>query len=221
MPTPAPGPSQVLIRVHAAGLNPTDWKHRAVKIFLPDPPFTLGWDVSGVVEAVGLGVTLFQPGDEVFGMLPYPYGVGSHAEYVTGTASAGKHSLVRELGADEVIDYQATDFAETVRDVDVVLDTVGGDIAVRSLNTLRPGGALISILPRDTSFIEEAKRAGVRATVLLVEYDHAGMSAIADLAEAGKLRPVIETFPLAEVARAHEYGDTGHVTGKLVLVIEP
>ncbi|MCI2423279.1 NADP-dependent oxidoreductase [Saccharopolyspora sp. K220] len=85
---PAPGPSEVLIQVHAAGLNPTDWKHRANRLFLGEPPYVLGWDVSGVVEAVGLGVTLHKPGDEVFGMLPYPHGAGSHAEYVTGPARA-------------------------------------------------------------------------------------------------------------------------------------
>lgn len=88
LPRPEPGPSQVLIRVHAAGVNPTDWKHRAQQLFLGKPPYVLGWDVSGVVEAVGTGVTLHKPGDEVFGMLPYPHGVGSHAEYVTGPARA-------------------------------------------------------------------------------------------------------------------------------------
>ncbi len=85
---PEPGLSQILVRMHAAGVNPTDWAHRAYPIFLGPPPFTLGWDVSGVVEATGFGVTLFKPGDEVFGMLPYPHGVGSHAEYVTGPARA-------------------------------------------------------------------------------------------------------------------------------------
>ena len=69
---PEPGVSQILIRVHAAGVNPTDWKHRAHRIFLGSPPFVLGWDVSGVVEATGFGVTLFRPGDEVFGMLALP-----------------------------------------------------------------------------------------------------------------------------------------------------
>ncbi|WP_317891419.1 NADP-dependent oxidoreductase [Saccharopolyspora pogona] len=81
---PVPGLSELLIRVRAAGLNPTDWKHRANEMFIGKPPFVLGWDVSGVVEEVGTGVTLHKPGDEVFGMLPYPHGVGSHAEYVTG-----------------------------------------------------------------------------------------------------------------------------------------
>ncbi len=286
---PEPGLSQILVRVHAAGLNPTDWKHRAHQIFLGPPPFVLGWDVSGVVEAAGFGVTLFKPGDEVFGMLPYPHGVGSHAEYVTGptrafarkpanldhvqagalplagltawqalvdtaglsagrrvlihaaaggvghlavqiakargayvigTASAGHHDLVRSLGADEMIDYHATDFAEAVSDVDVVLDTVGLDYAARSLRTLRRGGVLIGLLPFPREVAAEAARLGIRAEVILVEADHGGMAAIAGLAAEGKLRPVIAgTFDLADAAKAHEIGDAGHVAGKLVLKI--
>jgi NADPH:quinone reductase-like Zn-dependent oxidoreductase len=287
--SPEPGLSQVLVRVHAAGVNPTDWKHRAGKRFLPDPPLVLGWDVSGVVEAVGYGVTLFKPGDEVFGMLPYPYGVGSHAEYVTGparafarkpagldhvqagalplaaltawqalvdtaqvtagqrvlihaaaggvghlavqiaaargayvigTASPGHHEMLRQLGADELIDYNTTDFAEAVGDVDVVLDPISGDYSLRSLRTLRPGGLLVSLLPVPPEIPAEAARLGVWTQTLLVEHDHAGMTAIADLVEAGRLRPVIAAaFPLADAAKAHEMGETGHVAGKLVLVV--
>lgn len=74
LPRPAPGPGEILVAVHAAGLNPTDFKHRALSMFLPPPPLTLGWDVSGTVVETGFGVALFRPGDEVFGMLPYPYG---------------------------------------------------------------------------------------------------------------------------------------------------
>ena len=85
---PVPKPNEVLVRVRAAGVNPTDWKHRATGGFLGEPPFVLGWDVSGVVEAVGIGVVAFAPGDEVFGMLPYPYGHGSHAEYVIAPVRA-------------------------------------------------------------------------------------------------------------------------------------
>ncbi|MFB8119267.1 NADP-dependent oxidoreductase [Streptomyces sp. NPDC055962] len=88
LPRPVPGPGEILVAVHAAGLNPTDFKHRAMSLFLPPPPLTLGWDVSGTVVETGYGVTLFRPGDEVFGMLPYPYGAGSHAEYVTGPTRA-------------------------------------------------------------------------------------------------------------------------------------
>ncbi|QHC22981.1 NADP-dependent oxidoreductase [Streptomyces sp. GS7] len=287
---PEPGLSEVLVRVHAAGVNPTDWKHRSREIFLGEPPFVLGWDVSGVVEAVGVGVTLFKPGDEVFGMLPYPHGVGSHAEYVTGparafahkptgidhvqagalplaaltawqaladtaairtgdrvlihaaaggvghlavqiakargayviaTASAAKHAFVRGLGADEVIDYRQSDFAEAVHDVDVVLDTIGGEYQLRSLRTLRRGGLLVSILPfAAQGLAEEADRLGVRTELLLVEADHAGMKAIAELAEVGALRAeVAGTFPMAQAAKAHELGETNRTAGKLVLVM--
>ncbi|MFF8828357.1 NADP-dependent oxidoreductase [Streptomyces sp. NPDC015131] len=288
---PEPGPSQVLVRVHAAGVNPTDWKHRGGRMFLGDPPHVLGWDVSGTVEAVGMGVTLFQPGDEVFGMLPYPYGVGSHAEYVAGparafarkpagldhvqagalplaaltawqalvdtarveagqrvlihaaaggvghlavqiakargayvigTASAGKHDFLRELGADEVIDYRSVDFAEAVSDVDVVLDTIGDDdYRARSLRTLRRGGLLVSILPMGgEELAARAEPLGVRTALMLVEADHAGMNAIARLAEEGRLRAAIAgTFPLADAAKAHELGETGRTAGKLVLTV--
>ncbi|WP_371600628.1 NADP-dependent oxidoreductase [Streptomyces sp. NBC_00564] len=287
---PEPRANEILIKVHAAGVNPTDWKHRASGGFLGEPPFVLGWDVSGVVEAVGVGVARFKAGDEVFGMLSYPWGHGSHAEYVAaparafvlkpagvdhiqagalplvsltawqalvetadvqpgqrvlihaaaggvghvavqiakargayviGTASAGKHDFLREIGVDEAIDYRDTDFTEAVKDVDVVLDTLGGDNSVNSLRVLRPGGIVVSILPVGSDdFYEEAERLGVRAVRLLVDADRAGMQAIAELVEAGKLRAAIAgTFPLADAAKAHALGDTGRTAGKLVLVV--
>ncbi|MGW1186412.1 NADP-dependent oxidoreductase [Streptomyces sp. NPDC002559] len=290
LPRPVPGPGQVLVAVRAAGVNPTDWKHRAAGLFLDRLPLVLGWDVSGVVEAVGFGVTLFEPGDEVFGMLPYPHGVGSHAEYVTGparafarkpagidhvragalplaaltahqalvdtadvrpgqrvlvhaaaggvghlavqiaksrgayvigTASAPKHDLVRSLGADEVVDYRTTDFRDAVRDVDVVLDPLSGDTRARSLDVLRPGGVLVSLLPgTDPDEAARAAARGVRVRTLLVEADHAGMNAVADLVAAGSLRPHVEAvFPLADAARAHALGETGRTTGKIVLTV--
>lgn len=91
LPRPEPGLSEILIAVRAAGVNPTDWWNRAQPMTANGLPLILGWDVSGVVEAVGTGVTLFKPGDEVFGMLPYPHGVGAHAEYVTAPARAFVH----------------------------------------------------------------------------------------------------------------------------------
>jgi NADPH:quinone reductase-like Zn-dependent oxidoreductase len=84
LPTPEPGVSEILIRVHAAGVNPIDGAQRQTGAFVGEPPFVLGWDVSGTVEAVGLGVTLYEPGDEVFGMLPFPQGHGAYAEYAVG-----------------------------------------------------------------------------------------------------------------------------------------
>lgn len=289
MDRPGPGTSEILVRVYAAGVNPVDWKQRERSTFVGPPPFVLGWDVSGVVEATGFGVTLFGPGDEVFGMLPFPQGVGAHAEYVTGparafalkpgnlthvqagalplagltawqaladtaglsagqrvlihaaaggvghlavqiakargayvigTAGAGNRGLLGDLGADEVIDYHATDFAAAVTGADVVLDTVGGDYPARSLRTLREGGRLVSLLRFPPEVAAEAARRGIRAQVMLVEADHGGMTALADLAARGSLRPVIAgTFPLAGAAKAHELGETGHVAGKLVLTM--
>jgi NADPH:quinone reductase-like Zn-dependent oxidoreductase len=84
LPTPEPGVSEILVRVHAAGVNPIDGAQRQTGAFVGEPPFVLGWDVSGTVEAVGPGVTLYKPGDEVFGLLPFPQGHGAYAEYVVG-----------------------------------------------------------------------------------------------------------------------------------------
>jgi NADPH:quinone reductase-like Zn-dependent oxidoreductase len=84
LPVPEPGVSEVLIRVHAAGVNPIDGAQRQTGAFVGEPPFVLGWDVSGTVAAVGPGATLYQPGDEVFGLLPFPQGHGAYAEYVVG-----------------------------------------------------------------------------------------------------------------------------------------
>ena len=99
LPRPEPGFSELLIAVRGAGVNPTDWWNRAIPMTVQTMPLVLGWDVSGVVEAVGPGVTIFKPGDEVFGMLPYPHGVGSHAEYVTAPARAFVH---KPAGIDHV-----------------------------------------------------------------------------------------------------------------------
>jgi NADPH:quinone reductase-like Zn-dependent oxidoreductase len=80
---PEPQPTEVLVRVRAAGVNPVDWKTRARGAFLGEPPFTVGWDVAGTVEEVGRGVTRFAPGDRVFGMPRFPKEAAAYAEYVT------------------------------------------------------------------------------------------------------------------------------------------
>lgn len=91
---PIPGPTEVLVRVHAAGVNPVDWKTRThggpLASFGP-PPYRLGWDVSGVVEAIGTGVTRFQPGDEVIGMPWFPRQAGAYADYVTAPSRHFAH----------------------------------------------------------------------------------------------------------------------------------
>lgn len=83
VPRPEPPATEVLVRVSAAGVNPVDWKVRARGGFLAPPPFTVGWDVAGVVEEVGFGVTRFAPGDRVFGMPRFPREAAAYAEYVT------------------------------------------------------------------------------------------------------------------------------------------
>lgn len=290
VPRPAAGPVEVLVRVHAAGLNAADWKTRRRGGFLGDPPFTLGYDVSGTVEEVGPGVTLFQPGDEVFGMPRFPHEVGAYAEFVTaptrhfarkpssishvqaaalplasltawqaltataqvqprervlihaaaggvghvavqlakslgayviGTARASKHDLLRELGADEVIDYTQTLFEDVAHDVDVVIDPIGGDYARRSLRTLRAGGRLVELTPiTDEELIADARAEGLWAGFMLVEPDHADLKHLADLVESGHLWPRVESvFPIEKAQMAHEAGETGRTTGKLVLQI--
>jgi NADPH:quinone reductase-like Zn-dependent oxidoreductase len=274
LPTPEPGVGEVLVRVHAASVNPVDAMNRESGLFIGQPPFVLGWDVSGTVEAVGLGVTLYAPGDEVFGMLPFPHGHGAHAQYAVGPtrvfvpkpdgldhvkaaaipmvgltawqalvetahvgegsrvlingaaggvghvavqiakargahvialASAANADFVRSLGADEVIDYAATDFTEVVGDLDVVLEVIGGDYPAKALEVLRPGGTLVSTrLDTLVPLAKDAANRGVRLAGLLVEADRLGMSALVDLVAAGKLVPTIAaTFAFGEAAEAH------------------
>jgi NADPH:quinone reductase-like Zn-dependent oxidoreductase len=80
---PDPSPTEVLVRVTASGVNPVDWKVRTRGGLLGEPPFTVGWDVAGVVEALGGGVTRFAVGDRVFGMPRFPREAAAYAEYVT------------------------------------------------------------------------------------------------------------------------------------------
>jgi NADPH:quinone reductase-like Zn-dependent oxidoreductase len=294
MPRPEPLPTEVLVRVHAAGVNPVDWKTRSgsgMAGVLGQPPFILGWDVSGVVEAVGFGVTTLAVGDEVYGMPWFPRAAGAYAEYVTAparqfarkpvtatheqaaavplaaltawqalvdtagvrpgrrvlvhaaaggvghlavqfarhlgahvvaTASAGRHAWLKELGADETIDYTAVRFEKVTDPIDVVIDLVGDahdDTSHRSLRVLRPGGLLVAV-PAGVSpeLAEAAAAAGVRATPFLVEPDGPALTRIAELIDAGQVRvEVEEVFPLEQAAAAHARSESGRTRGKLVL----
>lgn len=101
-----------------------------------------------------------------------------------------------------------------------MLDSVGGDYSALSRHTLRRGGILVSLLPLPAEVAAGAARLGIRAQVMLAEADRIAMTAIVDLVTQGKLRPVIAgTFPLADAAKAHALGDTGHVAGKLALTM--
>jgi NADPH:quinone reductase-like Zn-dependent oxidoreductase len=288
-PVPQPRPTEVLVRVAGAGVNPVDWKTRAKGGFLGEPPFTVGWDVAGVVEQVGYGVTRFAAGDRVFGMPRFPGEAAAYAEYVTarsrqltrvpdrldlveaaaiplgaltawqtlvdtanvgpgtrvlvqaaaggvghlavqiakargahviGTARAVHHDLLRELGVDEPVDYTSVDVGSAVRDVDVVLDLVGGETGRGALPALRDGGLYVNVPSgSDLDALRAAAGERVRVTGFLVEPDGEGMDAIASLVEAGALRVnVSQTLALEQAARAHELGESGEIGGgKLVL----
>ncbi|WP_280401262.1 NADP-dependent oxidoreductase [Nocardia carnea] len=286
---PTPEPTEVLVRVVAAGVNPADRKVRSgfVRLF-GDPPFTLGHEFSGIVVETGLEVSEFPEGADVYGWVTPPH--GAYAEYVAvpatsiagkpasldhehaaalpiagltawqamvnigqvragqrvlvhgaaggvghlavqiakaldayviGTARATKHSFLRELGVDELIDHTAHDFAD-LRDLDVVLDTISGEVGLRSVDTLKTGGALIDVVGLGfdrTATKRRAGDAGVRFTEFNLAPTAEDLTRLAELADRTGLRPAVEhILPLAEAAKAHELSENGGVRGKVVLV---
>ncbi|MFJ9845870.1 NADP-dependent oxidoreductase [Kitasatospora sp. NPDC101155] len=144
--------------------------------------------------------------------------LGAH---VIATASGSKRKFVEGMGADEVIDYTAVDFTEAVRDIDVVLDTIGGDTAERSLEVLRPGGHLVTaVADEDSELITKFEAAGMRFSGVGVDPDPVALRGLVELVEQGRLRVhVQETFPFERVADAHRLLDGGHLQGKLVLTV--
>lgn len=286
MQRPTPGPDELLIKVHAAAVNPIDWKMRAghvKEVFPLTFPSTLGWDVSGTVEEAGGGVTQFQRGDEVYALVTgggyaeyvavkaavvakkprtldhvhaaaVPVagvtalqalfevaqlhagqkvlihaaagGVGNFAvqlaktrgAYVIGTASSRNLTFLSELGVDKAVDYQKTRFEDAVRDVDVVLDTIGGETQERSFKVLKKGGILVSLVQPPSQ--ELATNYGVRALFYGGHASSSDLAEIAKLIDDGKVKTFVETvLPLAEARRAHELSETGHARGKIVLKV--
>ncbi|HEX8008717.1 MAG TPA: NADP-dependent oxidoreductase [Trebonia sp.] len=292
-PIPEPLPTEVRVRVRAAGLNPVDLATRAgdgMTDVLGAPPFVLGWDVAGVVDAVAPGVTRFAVGDRVFGFPRFPHQAGAYAEYLTaparhfaatpaaldddragalpvagltawqvlvdtarvqagqrvlihgagggvghlavqiakargaeviGTASATKHDALAALGIDDVLDYQREPFETAVRDADLVVDLVGGEVPFRSLEVLRPDGLLVHV-PSDVlpdGLATAAAARNVRATAILAEPDHTALEQLAVLATAGALQVLLhDRFPLADAADAHDLAERTHLLGKIILI---
>jgi NADPH:quinone reductase-like Zn-dependent oxidoreductase len=286
-PRPHPGDGEVLVRVHAAGINPVDWKireghfkeklHHAL-------PLVLGWDVSGRIEALGSGLTRLKAGDEIFsrpdisrdgayaefivikeseaalkpksidhvhaaalplaGLTAWQSlfdagglsagqrvlihaaagGVGNLAvqlakekgAHVIGTASARNHDFLRKLGVDQVVDYQTVRFEEVVQAVDVVFDTIGGDVQERSWKVLKRGGILISIVSPPPVAVAAAH--GVRQAFVFTQPNAAQLDEIAKLADADKLKAFVETvLPLSDAIRGQKLSECGHTRGKTVL----
>lgn len=288
-PRPEIKEDEVLIRVHAAGINPVDWKVREgyLKEMLPHRlPLILGWDVSGVIEEVGSQVTDVQVGEEVYAR-PDIARDGAYAEYIAvrarevarkpqsvdhttaaavplaaltawqslfdaagltagqrvlihaaaggvgtfavqlakwrgahviGTASAHNAEFLREIGADEVIDYRATRFDNAVSGVDMVFDTIGGETQERSWQVMKKGSVLVSIISPPAE--ETARAHGVRPAYVFVQPNAAQLGELAKLIDDRLVKPVVSTIlPLSEARRAHELSESGHTRGKMVLEV--
>ncbi|RWG21549.1 MAG: NADP-dependent oxidoreductase [Mesorhizobium sp.] len=286
---PSPKASEVLVRVKAAGINPVDGAVRAGYFpLIGEPPFILGWDISGTVEALGTGVTAFKVGDAVFGMPRFPKQAAAYAEFVAtpvdeiaakpaaidhaqaaalplagltawlglvrhgglqsgqrvlihagaggvghlavqiakargawviATASPDKLDYVRSIGADEVVDYTKGDFTERVRDIDLVLDAMGGDHADRSLKVLREGGVLVSLLNVHDATRAKAGERNIRVERMSVVPDREGLVELARLVDARKLAVhVAKAFPLNQAGAAHAFLATRPI-GKVVLTV--
>ncbi|MES2127697.1 MAG: NADP-dependent oxidoreductase [Pseudomonadota bacterium] len=313
LPMPVLGDDDVMVQVHAAGVNPLDNKIRSgeFKLLLPyKMPLILGNDVAGVVVGVGARVRRFKPGDEVYAR-PDDARIGGFAEFiairedalarkpanlsmeeaaslplvaltawqalaekgqlkrgqrvlihagsggvgtvaiqlarylgatVATTASAGNAAMLKELGADIVIDYKSEDFATRLQDYDLVLDTQGGATLKKSLDVLRPGGKLIGIAgPPDPAFASErgvngfvslvmrllshgirsaAGRRGASYAFHFMTASGAQLDEITRLVEAGHIRPVVErVFPFAQTGQALDYVERGRVKGKVVVKV--
>jgi NADPH:quinone reductase-like Zn-dependent oxidoreductase len=153
-------------------------------------------------------------------------GVGSiavqlaHAKgaHVTATASKAKAALVRSLGADEVIDYHAQDFSTVARDMDVVFDTIGGDVQEKSWGVLKPRGMLVSITDRPSE--DRARAEGKRAAHVFIGPNAAILKDLAGMVDLGQIRPLIAAeFGLDNTAKAQDFSETGRATGKVVIYV--
>lgn len=281
---PEPARGEVLVKVHAAGVNPIDWKIRggAGERMGMTLPIRLGSEVVGTIETCGAGVSQFQKGDAVFGMVPsgafsqyaviqadhlvlkpknlsfveaaaIPLagttawqalfdeaklsagqrllitnssgGVGSLAiqfakargAHVTAVASGRNEKFVRDLGADHFIDYTRQDLEDIATNMDVVLDTMGGEVYHRALRTLKKGGKMITVVafPQD-----EAERYGVSAKRSFTVPNAESLGEIARLVEAGKVTPYVDAvLPFADVRDALAISEAGRTRGKIVLTV--
>ena len=171
------------------------------------------------------GTLKLKPGETILiqggagGVASFAIQVAKHigARVIT-TASAANHDYLRKLGADEIIDYNARDFTEVVRDCDAVFDTVGGDVAQRSFAVLRPGGRGAFIASGQQAPTPE--RNDVQSLRPPVGRDRRHLDRIVELVASGAVRvPEITLYRLAEAAAAHKVSEARHFRGKLVLQV--
>lgn len=139
---------------------------------------------------------------------------------VTATASAGNAAFVRQLGADDVIDYRRCAFQAQLENLDLVLDLVGGNTTVRSLEVLRPGGKLVLAVPVDESTMAAAEQKQVTMLRMMAQPDGGQLRKIAALLDAGDLQTTIAaTIPFPDFRTAHEMSATGRTRGKIVVEV--
>ena len=139
--------------------------------------------------------------------------------HVIGVASGRHEAFLRGLGVDQFVDYTTTAVEEVVRDVDLVVDTVGGPHGHRFLRVLKRGGILAPIFFGEYHR-ERAAELGITVVGGQVHSDGPQMTELARLMDAGQLRVGIDSvFPLADAAKAHERAEQGHIQGKIVLEI--
>ena len=286
LPDPVAAPGEVVIDVFAASVNAADWKVRLGEYKHTKFPLIPGRDFSGIVSAIGDGVTDVAIGDAVFGVCAAGQ-EGAYAEKIavksaiiarkpgdlshvnaaalalTGltamsaiedtlklqrgetiliqggaggvagfaiqlakhigarvitTASAANHAYVRGLGADEVIDYNVSDFTQAVAGCDAVFDTVGGDVAQRSFAVLKPGGRAAFIASGAQA--PKPQRGDVTALRPPVGRARRPLERIAELYRAGAVRaPEVKLYRLSEAADAHRLSESRHFRGKLVFQV--
>jgi NADPH:quinone reductase-like Zn-dependent oxidoreductase len=182
--------------------------------------------LTGLTALVALEDTLdLQSGERILiqggagGVAGFAIQLAKHlGAYVTTTASAANHDYVRDLGADEIIDYQTQDFTELASNCDAVFDTVGGDVAERSFAVLKPGGRAAFIASGPNA--PEPPRPDIQSFRPKVDRDRQHLERITDLVKAGAVRlPAITVFALSEAATAHAISESRHLRGNLVFAV--
>lgn len=137
---------------------------------------------------------------------------------VIATASAANLDFVRSLGAEVVIDYRSTAFEDVVHDVDFVLDTMGGDVMLRSMRVVKPGGTLISVYGDPPADL--AAQLGIRASHNIAIPNSNHLRQIVELIDGGHAKPYLrQIFPLCDAPLAHALSESGHGRGRIVLHI--
>jgi len=140
----------------------------------------------------------------------------AHGAHVIGTGSGATRALIESLGADEFVDYRTTALRDAVRNVDLVLDTMGGDTQEASWAVMAPGGLLVSMVNNPAEAVTQWPQ--LRAAYIFIGPDVSVLERLAALVDEGKVRPVIGAeFALHDIRNAHVLSEAGHVRGKIAL----